>query len=175
MNRSSVQRCVFGFILSVLTGVTLMCLLRTYPCAAFAMLAPASDSVWELSKAGYWPCLISLAVLSLIYHKEWNEAACFAMLICVPAALLLAFSLTDMLLGIHSPALHGIVWLAVLAAAFALMRRGESRAASGRMLRVLCLASTLLGVLYLVFTFAAPPAALFLSSAAAETMATIGW
>lgn len=175
MSRSSVQRFVFGFVLSVLVGVTLMCLYRTYPCAAFAMLAPVSDSVWELSKAGYWPCLISLAVLSLIYRREWNETACFAMLLGVPAALLLIFGVTDMMLGIRSAVLHGIVWIIVLALAFYLMSRFECVCGKRPLLRTLCLASTLLGVLYLVFTFATPDIPLFFDSAAAETMATIGW
>ena len=161
------KRLFLSFLAAVGLGTAGHFLYELWPNALTALIAPVNESVWEHLKLLYFPPLAVFLLLSLrtpAPRRNFWSGALYGVLMG-PLWLTAAFYVLTAGFGVRArPAfdipLYYVCLVLAWAAAFRRMKDGR---ASGR-LGALVIAAGVLGTAFAVFTLAAPPLPIFISS-----------
>lgn len=161
-------RYVLGWCVTVVTGVMLQVLWRSFGGPILSVLAPVNDSPWELGKLCFWPYLPGALLLWRLGDSSDSRGGHCALLLLMPLAMVLCCAL----LGVDSRQESVLVWLAVLTAGLVLYALVLRRWLWGGELLWYTLA-ILLGIAYLLLTALPPTGGIFTDPADVSAMLTI--
>lgn len=148
-------------------GAALHFLYTLFPSPLTALLAPVNESVWEHLKLLFYPTLLAAFVLARKTDDKYRLwSGFFAALLAMPVCLLGVYFLLRCGFGVDGLTMDIALYFAVMFGGFAL---AGALARSGRLEQSaawLLLPVMLYGACLILFTFAAPPLAIFMPSAA---------